>query len=63
MKLPDEVYVALLGAISLGVVENERLRGVAERLEDIEAEQEYSRNVRLLEEGRQLLINEQHKFS
>ncbi|MDP1979231.1 hypothetical protein [Undibacterium sp.] len=63
MRLPDEVYVALLGAISLGVVENERLRGVAERLEDIEAEQEYSRNVRLLEEGRQLLINEQHKFS
>ena len=63
MKLPDEVYVALLGAISLGIVENERLRGVAERLEDIEAEQEYSRNVRLLEEGRQLLINEQHKFS
>ncbi|MFZ3001639.1 MAG: hypothetical protein WA071_15030 [Undibacterium umbellatum] len=63
MRLPDEVYVALLGAISLGIVENERLRGVAERLEDIEAEQEYSRNVRLLEEGRQLLINEQHKFS
>ncbi|MBC3911407.1 hypothetical protein [Undibacterium umbellatum] len=63
MKLPDEVYVALLGAIRLGIVENERLRGVAERLEDIEAEQEYSRNVRLLEEGRQLLINEQHKFS
>ena len=63
MRLPDEVYVALLGAISLGVVENERLRGVAERLEDIEAEQEYSRNVRLLEEGRQLLINKQHKFS
>ncbi|MBC3911551.1 hypothetical protein [Undibacterium umbellatum] len=63
MKLPDEVYVALLGAISLGIVENERLRGIAERLEDIEAEQEYSRDVRLLEEGRQLLINEQHKFS
>ncbi|MBI3727392.1 MAG: hypothetical protein HY254_03550 [Burkholderiales bacterium] len=63
MRLPNQVYVALMGAISLGVTENERLQGIAERLGDVEAEQEYSRNVRLLQEGRQLLIEEQHKFS
>lgn len=63
MKLPDAVYVALMGAISLGITENERLQATAERLDDVEAEKEYSRNVRLLQEGRQLLIQEQHKFS
>ncbi|MFZ6709753.1 hypothetical protein [Undibacterium sp. TC9W] len=63
MKFPNQVYVALLGAIRLGIAENERLQVVSERLEDVEMEQEYSRNVRLLEEGRQLLIENQHKFS
>lgn len=62
MKLPNDIHVALMGAIRLGITENERLQVVAMRLEDVEAEREYSRNVRLLEEGRQLLIQEQHKY-
>ncbi|MFZ6730637.1 hypothetical protein ACO0LG_01760 [Undibacterium sp. Ji42W] len=62
MRLPDDVYVALLGAISTGIAESSRLLAIAIRLEDLEAEREYSRNINLLEEARRLLSVERHYF-
>lgn len=56
MTLPDEMFVALMSAISTEVAQTIRLLGFAERLEDVEAEREYIKKIRLLEESRRLLI-------
>ncbi|MBI3727062.1 MAG: hypothetical protein HY254_01890 [Burkholderiales bacterium] len=62
MRLPDDVYVALLGAISTGIADSSRLMAIAIRLEDLEAERDYSRNINLLEEARRLLSVERLNF-